>query len=145
MTNAEFYDNIRRLAGEKGLSLYQLQRMCEEIPESTFFTMFQKKSIPKLDYSMDAPLHFEITVPNRTALVLRYYVEVDKDTVPPSTTSFYISNNVELTGGLQSHNVISFKDEKAVGGINSDRLRIIKKDAEFVLGLISASFLYLYI
>lgn len=86
--------------------------------------------IPKLDYSMDAPLHFEITVPNRTALVLRYYVEVDKDTVPPSTTSFDISNNVELTGGLQSHNVISFKDEKAVGGINSDRLRIIKKDAD---------------
>lgn len=50
MTNAEFYENIRRLAGEKGLSLYQLQRMCEEIPESTFFTMFQKKSTPKLDY-----------------------------------------------------------------------------------------------
>lgn len=50
MTNAQFYDNIRRLAGERGLSLYQLQRKCEEIPESTFFTMFQKKSTPKLDY-----------------------------------------------------------------------------------------------
>lgn len=50
MTNAQFYENIRRLAGERGLSLYQLQRKCEEIPESTFFTMFQKKSTPKLDY-----------------------------------------------------------------------------------------------
>jgi predicted transcriptional regulator len=50
MTNAEFYENIRRLAGEKGLTLYQLQKKCDGIPESTFFTMFQKKSTPKLDY-----------------------------------------------------------------------------------------------
>jgi hypothetical protein len=50
MTNAEFYENIRRLAGEKGLSIYQLQKKCDGIPESTFFTMFQKKSTPKLDY-----------------------------------------------------------------------------------------------
>jgi hypothetical protein len=50
MNNAEFYEKIRRLAGEKGLSIYQLQKMCDGIPESTFFTMFQKKTTPKLDY-----------------------------------------------------------------------------------------------
>jgi hypothetical protein len=50
MTNAEFYENVRRLAGEKGLTLYQLQKKCDGIPESTFFTMFQRKSTPKLEH-----------------------------------------------------------------------------------------------
>jgi hypothetical protein len=50
MTNAEFYENIRRLAGDKGLTLYQLYKKCDGIPESTFFAMFQRKSTPKLEY-----------------------------------------------------------------------------------------------
>jgi predicted transcriptional regulator len=59
MTNAEFYENIRRLAGEKGLTLYQFQKKCDGIPESTFFAIFQKKSTPKARLYSDNQQSFE--------------------------------------------------------------------------------------
>ena len=52
MMNAAFYDNIRRiLREEKGdMSVFELQKMCKGTIPSTFFSMFQKKSSPRLDY-----------------------------------------------------------------------------------------------
>lgn len=50
MNNEQFYSNVRRISAEKGMTLYQLYKKCEVIPESTFFSMFQKNSTPKLDY-----------------------------------------------------------------------------------------------
>lgn len=87
-------------------------------------------SILKLNYAMDKPLNFEVTVPNRTALVLQYYLEVDKSTIPSDVSSLNISNKIELSNDIYSSDSISFSDQKAVAGINSDRLRILKKDAD---------------
>ena len=53
MTNNEFYDNVKRVAKSKyGWSIYELQKHCDEnvIRKSTFFSMFSKKSTPKLEY-----------------------------------------------------------------------------------------------
>ena len=53
MTNEEFLTRVKQVAMErKGWSIYQLQKHVDEevLKESTFFSMFQKNSAPKLEY-----------------------------------------------------------------------------------------------
>ena len=56
MTNEDFFASVTKIAKEKrGWSIYTLQKNCDEnvIRKSTFFSMFQKKSTPKLEYIVE--------------------------------------------------------------------------------------------
>lgn len=52
MTNNEFLDRVKSILQERDLSLYELQKMTDEsvIKESTFYSMFKKKSAARIEY-----------------------------------------------------------------------------------------------
>lgn len=52
MTNEDFYTKVLDTIDEvmPGTSLYEFQKKCEGTVQSTFLTMFRKKSCPRLEY-----------------------------------------------------------------------------------------------
>lgn len=96
-----------------------------------------KAQIIKLDW---AASNFAVTVPNRTALVLRYIFEVNMSSVPPGTTTFDIYNVANIGTNTSAYKQISIADQKAGGGFNGDKLQLIKKDKDSGLLISGAQF-----
>lgn len=96
--------------------------------------------IIKLDWKASDPLHFSITVPNQTALVLRYVFEVNMSSVPAGTTTFDIQNEAKVGTQTSTSKKISIADQKAGGGFNGDKLQLIKKDKDSGLLISGARF-----
>lgn len=99
-----------------------------------------KAQIIKLDWAASNPYHFAVTVPNRTALVLRYIFEVNMLSVPPGTTTFDIYNVAKIGTNTDASKKISIEDQKAGGGFNGDKLQLIKKDKDSGLLISGAQF-----
>ena len=99
-----------------------------------------KAQIIKLDWAASNPYHFAVTVPNRTALVLRYIFEVNMSSVPAGTTTFDISNVAKIGTNTSASKRISIADQKAGGGFNGDKLQLIKKDKDSGLLISGAQF-----
>lgn len=99
-----------------------------------------KAQIIKLDWAASNPYHFAVTVPNRTALVLRYIFEVNMSSVPAGTTTFDISNVAKIGTNTTTSKKISIADQKAGGGFNGDKLQLIKKDKDSGLLISGARF-----
>ena len=96
--------------------------------------------IIKLDWKASSPLHFSVTVPNRTALVLRYVFEVDMASVPAGTNDFAVNNVASIAGNTSTSKGIRVQNQKAGGGFNGDKLQLIKKDKDSGLLISGASF-----
>lgn len=99
-----------------------------------------KAQIIKLDWAASKPNHFAVTVPNRTALVLRYIFEVNMSSVPPGTDAFDIYNFAQIGTNTSASKRISIADQKAGGGFNGDKLQLIKKDKDSGLLISGARF-----
>lgn len=99
-----------------------------------------KAQIIKLNWAASNPNHFAVTVPNRTALVLRYIFEVNMSSVPPGTTTFDIFNAAKIGTNMSASKSISIADQKAGGGFNGDKLQLIKKDKDSGLLISGAQF-----
>ena len=99
-----------------------------------------KAQIIKLDWAASNPYHFAVTVPNRTALVLRYIFEVNMSSVPAGTATFDISNLAKIGTNTAASKKISIADQKAGGGFNGDKLQLIKKDKDSGLLISGARF-----
>jgi len=52
MTNDAFLDRVLGILKERDMTLYQLQKLTneDEIKESTFYSMFEKKSVARIEY-----------------------------------------------------------------------------------------------
>ena len=52
MTNDAFLDRVLDILKEKDMTLYQLQKQTDEdvIKESTFYSMFDKRSVARIEY-----------------------------------------------------------------------------------------------
>lgn len=52
MTNEGFLDRVLDILKERDMTLYQLQKLTneDEIKESTFYSMFEKKSVARIEY-----------------------------------------------------------------------------------------------
>jgi len=52
MTNEGFLDRVLSILEERDMTLYQLQKRVNEdvIKESTFYSMFEKKSVARIEY-----------------------------------------------------------------------------------------------
>lgn len=96
--------------------------------------------IIKLDWKASSPLHFSVTVPNRTALVLRYVFEVDMASVPAGTNDFAVNNVASIAGNTSTSKGIRVQNQKAGGGFNGDKLQLIKKDKDSGLLISGARF-----
>lgn len=99
-----------------------------------------KAQIIKLDWAASNPYHFAVTVPNRTALVLRYIFEVNMSSVPAGTKTFDIFNAAKIGTNMSASKSISIADQKAGGGFNGDKLQLIKKDKDSGLLISGAQF-----
>ena len=99
-----------------------------------------KAQIIKLELAASNPYHFAVTVPNRTALVLRYIFEVNMSSVPAGTTTFDIYNAAKIGTNMSASKRISIADQKAGGGFNGDKLQLIKKDKDSGLLISGARF-----
>ncbi len=99
-----------------------------------------KAQIIKLDWAASNPYHFAVTVPNRTALVLRYIFEVNMSSVPAGTETFDIFNAAKIGTNMSASKSISIADQKAGGGFNGDKLQLIKKDKDSGLLISGARF-----
>lgn len=99
-----------------------------------------KAQIIKLNWAASNPNHFAVTVPNRTALVLRYIFEVNMSSVPADTETFDIYNVAKIGTNTSASKRISIADQEAGGGFNGDKLQLIKKDKDSGLLISGAQF-----
>ncbi len=96
--------------------------------------------IIKLDWKAADPTHFAVTVPNQTALVLRYVFEIDMDSVPAGTVDINVNNSIGIGGKTSAYKKISIQDQKAGGGFNGDKFELLKIDADTGLLVSGAMF-----
>lgn len=52
MTNEEFLQKVETILREKGMTLYELQKKVDDdiLKESTFYSMFDKRSVARIEY-----------------------------------------------------------------------------------------------